>query len=268
MLHAKDLYHRLIPDRVRYPIGRLRRGAIDRWVRWRTAGPALPPRAMLRSVQMTPWIWEYLQVGEVAAGSVRAAFEDACLASTRDTADGGAPRVLDFGCGLGRTLRFLLDTCWHLEGCDVDARSVEWSRTAFPQIRFEVNAPEPPLPYPSSTFDGLFAVSVFTHFDAPQQSAWAAEVARVLRAGGLALITTMGVHALGGFPNLHSDDNRRTLEEAGFFVDEGGEDFNSRGAFHTRAGIEDIFGDGFEVLSHRPGGVDGFQDLSVLRRCG
>lgn len=264
-MSLKEFYHRLLPDAVRYPIGRARRGVIDRWIRWRTPGPPLPPRHMLRSVQMTPWIWEYLAVGRATARTIRSALVDAGL---RPTDGAPRPRVLDFGCGLGRTLRFLLDADWSLEGCDVDRESIEWATTAFAQP-LRVNESEPPLPYSDGRFDGLYAVSVFTHFDRRQQDDWAAEVARVLRPGGLALITTMGAHALTGFEQIDTPENRGVLAHDGFFFDPAqaeAEEFNARGAFHTPEGLEKIFGESFDLLRHESGGVDGFQDLTVLRR--
>lgn len=261
----QEIYHRLVPAAVRYPLGHVRRGVLDRWVRWRTPGPSLPPRELLLSVQMTPWIWEYLDVGRSSAGTIRRELTDAGLGSLATD----APRVLDFGCGLGRSLRFLLDAGWRLEGCDVDHRSIGWAQTAFPGVDLRVNEPEPPLPYPDGRFDGLYAVSVFTHFDRGQQDRWAAEVARVVRPGGLALVTTMGPHALTGFEQVNTPENRVTLTADGYFFDPAqaeAEEFNARGAFHTRAGLEGIFGEFFDVLRHESGGLDGFQDLTVFRR--
>ena len=242
----KEIYHRLLPDSVRYPIGRARRATLDSWVRWRTPGAPLPPRHMLRSVQMTPWIWEYLDVGRATARTIRSALEDAGIkdsgsrASESNSESNRAPLVLDFGCGLGRTLRFLTGTGWHLEGCDVDRHSIEWAGRAFPEQSIRANEPEPPLPYPDHRFDGLYAVTVFTHFDRHQQSQSAAEIARVVKPSGLALITTMGPHALGGFVQVNTTKNQETLQRDGFFFDPKQADaaeFNARGAFHTRKGL-------------------------------
>ena len=89
--------------------------------------------------------------------------------------------ALDFGCGCGRTLRWLTrewrDVSWH--GTDVDAEAVGWCRSHLPG-RFEVNGPMPPLPFPNASFDLVLGVSVFTHLDEPVQRGWAAELRRVL----------------------------------------------------------------------------------------
>ncbi|MEM9593069.1 MAG: methyltransferase domain-containing protein [Acidobacteriota bacterium] len=253
----KQLYHAVVPESVRYPIGRYRRDAIDRWIRWREPTP-LPPRHLLQSVQMTPWVWEFLDVGRASALAVQRELQAGGLAPD------ATHRVLDFGCGLGRTLRFLSHLPWHLAGCDVDTRSIDWLRRAMPDLEILPNEKDPPLPWPDGAFDGVFAISVFTHFDAGQQRQWAREIARVLRPGGAAAVSTMGPHAFGGFPNLSTPENEHQLTEEGFLFHPGGEAFNARGAFHTREGVEEVFRPHLDLILWTSGGVDGFQDLSLL----
>lgn len=266
-----ELYRRSLPDAIRYPIGHARRSLVDAWVRLLTPGPPLPPRRLLRRVQMTPWVWEYLRIGRSSARAIIDAVGPGTAARSGERAfaplSPDEPRaVLDFGCGLGRTLRHLVGTAWRLHGCDVDGEQVGWSAGALPEADLRTNGPEPPLPWEAESFDLCWAVSVFTHFDRDQQGPWADELARVLRPGGLAVITTMGPHAFGGFPNLATEERRRALQREGFVFHAGGQTFNSRGAFHTREGIEAIFGDRFELLRWVEGGLDGFQDLCLFRR--
>jgi SAM-dependent methyltransferase len=256
-LFLKSLYHRWVPARLRYPLGRGRRFLLDTCARWRHPGP-LPPRGLLRSVQMTPYIREYLEVGRKSAASIGAALELGGL--------GPGDRVLDFGCGLARTLRSLVGTDWQLRGCDVDAAAIAWSASAFPEIGFAVNSPQPPLPYPDADFEAIYAVSVFTHFDRDAQSAWMREMARCLADDGMLLVTTMGPHALGGFPNLDTAERRSELREEGFSYVPGGDRFNDNGAFHTPEGLARLAGADFSLESWQSGGLDGFQDLAILRR--
>ena len=255
----KALYHRSIPDHIRYPIGRLRRTGIDNLRRLSSRDP-LPPRKLLEFVQMTPWVDEYLRVGRLSHQAVNRAFDKHHLSTSK------AVRILDFGCGLGRTLRFFQDDSRHLSGCDIDPRLIDWTRQAFPRMDIQLSASAPPIPWEEQSFDGLFAISVFTHFDEQQQRSWADEILRILKPEGLAVITTMGPHALGGFPNLASAENRRELKESGYLFHRGGSEFNANGAFHTAEGIQRFFSPGFELEEWTEGGLDGFQDLSVLRR--
>lgn len=258
-MSLKTLYHHLVPASIRYPVGHFRRSVADHGRRLTTPG-LLPPRRLLDRVQMTPWIHEYLRVGRVSASTLTEALESVGI--DRDSpAD-----VLDFGCGLGRTLRFVVDGTWRLSGCDVDAEQVTWCRRAFPGLDLRVNAPSPPLPWSADSFDALWAVSVFTHFAESEQDAWADELARVLRPGGVAAITTMGPRALGGFAQLDTPERREQLNDEGFVFHRGGEAFNARGAFHTRDGLETFFGHHFEIREWIEGGLDGFQDLTLLVR--
>jgi SAM-dependent methyltransferase len=209
---------------------------------------------------MTPYVAEYLEVGRKSAAAIGSSLAAHGITPEQDL------DVLDFGCGLSRTLRFLPRGVWRLHGCDIDADTVGWSKSALPDVGFAVNGNEPPLPFPPQEFAAVYAVSVFTHFNLGDQRCWAAEMARILKPGGILVVTTMGPHALTGFPNLNLPENRARLESEGFFLAPGGEKFNERGAFHTARGLERCFAPFFEVLDWQSGGLDGFQDLSVLRR--
>ena len=257
---VKAAYHRLVPDRIRFPLGAGRRRLDDLWLRLTAAKP-LPPRHLLAAVQMTPRQREYLDGGRRCASSLR-----------RQLAERGieAGHLLDFGCGLGRTLRHFESHSeeelqgWHLHGCDVDARLIDWCRGALPGVDWRVNGPCPPLPYEDGRFDALWSISVFTHFGEEDQRLWAADVSRVLQPGGLALISLMGPHALGAFPALHGD-GRAALDRCGFFFQVGGQAFNERGAFHTADGVRRLFEPHLQLEQWIEGGLDGFQDLAVLR---
>jgi len=250
MTGAKALYHRLIPAAIRNPIGAFRRGLGDRVRRAREPFP-LPPPALLRNVQLTPWVKEYLEVGRRSAASIVPALGD-------------PKRVLDFGCGSGRTLRHLRDSGWQLFGCDIDADAIRWSREALPFASFEVNDDDPPLPYPDAFFDAVYAVSVFTHFPPGRQERWAAEMARVLRAEGTLVISSVGFTALRAFAG--SPENIEALRRDGMLWIRGDDRFNASGMYHSAAGIERVFSPYFRIVAHTERGLDGFQDLTIMER--
>ena len=106
--------------------------------------------------------------------------------------------VLDFGCGCGRMLLWLEDLGRKraLHGTDVDAEAVEWCRQQIPYAQVSVNDAEPPLPYPDGAFDLVFNHSVFTHIDARRQDLWLSELQRVVRSGGLLVLSVHGEVAL------------------------------------------------------------------------
>jgi SAM-dependent methyltransferase len=102
--------------------------------------------------------------------------------------------VLDWGCGSGRTLNWLKAMPGWREayyGCDVDPAAIEWLRNkGFANVA--ACGDLPPLPYPDNFFAGAFAFSVLTHIRPEHHGAWYAELARVLRPGGRAFLTTQG----------------------------------------------------------------------------
>jgi SAM-dependent methyltransferase len=110
-------------------------------------------------------------------------------------------RVLDFGCSSGRVVRVLSaafpDVEWH--GWDPNPAAVAWAQAHLPSIAFRSSADEPPLPYADATFDFVYAISVWSHFDEDAALRWLAEMRRVVRPGGHLLITAHGLTALSYF---------------------------------------------------------------------
>jgi SAM-dependent methyltransferase len=112
----------------------------------------------------------------------------------------GQPPVLIFewGCGPGRLIRHLsadppfADS--RLIGSDFNTDSVAWCRWHLPGIDFVVNKAEPPLPLPDGTVDILYARSVLTHLPDHLTRAWMKELRRVVRPGGLIVLSTGGAN--------------------------------------------------------------------------
>jgi len=106
--------------------------------------------------------------------------------------------ILDWGCGCGRTLRWLLGhELWreHYRGCDVDGAAVKWLRKQT-GCQLAICRNKPPLPYDESSLAGLFSFSVLTHIRPEQHRDWYAEIRRVLRPGAQALLTVQGSDVL------------------------------------------------------------------------
>ncbi len=106
-------------------------------------------------------------------------------------------RVLDLGCGAGRVMRHwiqpdgsLVDDA-RLVGVDVDAESIDWvNANLAPSVSAVVGGSRPPLPFDDGSFDVVFALSLFTHLDV-WWAEWIAEVHRLLRPGGVAILTVL-----------------------------------------------------------------------------
>ena len=103
-------------------------------------------------------------------------------------------RVLDFGCGPGRTLRNFLDEAQVAEiwGVDVDKRSIDELRaTLVPPLHVAQCGYTPPLELETDSFDLAWAISVFTHLT-DNSIPWLLELHRLLNPGGLLIATYMG----------------------------------------------------------------------------
>ncbi|MGI8711751.1 MAG: class I SAM-dependent methyltransferase [Solirubrobacteraceae bacterium] len=69
-------------------------------------------------------------------------------------------RVLDFGCGAGRTLRHFLSDADKADfwGCDIYEPSIAWIQQHLsPPLRVFSNAPAPPLEVADGSFDLVYA---------------------------------------------------------------------------------------------------------------
>lgn len=153
--------------------------------------PPLPPTGLRQIVAATDDA-EFLWTGFVDASQILERFERHRSVTAQPPFD-----VLDFGAGCGRTTRFLAGTSrWSIAASDVNPDHVAWCREALPGVRALDQDAEPPLPVEDDAFDLIFSVSVFTHLRDDRARGWFAELARVLRPGGLLVATTHGPHAL------------------------------------------------------------------------
>lgn len=182
----------------------------------------IPPAELTARLKSAPARWQeaagYLERGRTSRNAIErrlpAGWRWACK------------RVLDFGCGAGRTIRHFSELAGQCElwGCDIDKACIEWDRANLdPWISFVVNEEEPPLPFADRSFHLVYALSVFTHLT-DHWASWLIEVDRILVPGGLLVATVMSeamCQAVSGEP---WDENRvgMNVYEAGQSWDQGG----------------------------------------------
>ena len=224
---------------------------------------ALPPNDLLRLItgiaENDPA--EFLRIGAGLARRVRT------LVKRHGGAVETSGAMLDFGCGCGRTIRHFVDLrVVRLHGTDYDKRLIDWCQAHLPFAAFAVNESLPPLDYPSGMFGVVYAFSVFTHFTPSQQTAWMAELLRVLVPGGFLVVSTQGAPYAHYLP----EPERARFEATGAVVvneDRAGE--ASCMAYHSRDALARVAA-GFDLLEHRPGQEEGpgriGQDVSILRK--
>ena len=174
--------------------------------------------------------------------------------------------LLDWGCGCGRVIRHWQDLQQtRIFGCDIDQRMVTWCNENLPFAEARMNNLSPPLPYEDGTFGLAYAFSVMTHLSQELQDAWMRELSRVLRPGGLLLISTLGEY--------YASRNRLTPEERASFdrgnvvvLYERSAGTSLCSAYHPAEYVRRELARDFEHVAHRPAADDGKHDIHLLRK--
>jgi SAM-dependent methyltransferase len=225
-------------------------------------GLPIPPEQLITLVAGTPDIEWFLKSSETFSSSVRAMLARNGVDLT------GMNSILDFGCGCGRLIRAFHDLDGvTIYGSDYNPELIDWCRSHLPFGTFSVNNLEPPLDYPDSSMDFVYSFSVFTHMPEDLQHRWINELNRILRPGGLLLITTHGDSYLGTLGEPEREAFRsgdlvvRNASVAGT---------NLCSAFHPRRYLVERLLSEFEILEHasvssgKTAGV--LQDMTLARK--
>ncbi len=227
---------------------------------------SLPPLHLRHRVHGSVYPDGFLRVGRLCASDI------AALLKTHGLALSSFHRILDFGCGCGRVLRYLRDRAGTAElyGTDIDPEAIDWCRKHLSGIHFGTNGSLPPTGYPDDHFDLIIAVSVFTHLNEGLQNAWLSEVNRILRPGGILLATLLnsGLLGEGGNGDSFTETQGGVINRAGrtgIFKRDGLPDFYQT-SYHRRDYVEKAWGKLFELLDFRERAINRHQDAVILRK--
>ncbi len=147
--------------------------------------PALPPDDIQAST-----------TGHAGAPTLREAFAfyQECLRAFRQYGEpwGTGSRLLDFGVGWGRVVRFFLRELEvdNIYGIDVDPGLIGLCQSTFSSGTFETCAPFPPSRFPDQYFQTIVGYSVFSHLSEDACHQWMREFHRIIRPGGMLALTT------------------------------------------------------------------------------
>jgi SAM-dependent methyltransferase len=201
-----------------------------------------------------------------------------------------ARRVLDFGCGTSRILRYFVEFMPgpRYYGSEVFKDNIEWGRKAFPEVMYIEQGHLPPLPVQEHTFDLVYAYSIFSHFDQVPFRSWLREFARIINPGGLLIITVQGwtilkrclsdpmMAASLSMTDVELGRISSQFEESGFAfhrcydhssLSAGGLDAEIFGLTYVKPDyLRTIVSPNFVVLDHEEGAIAAFQDWVVLKR--
>lgn len=227
-------------------------------------GLPLPPAELTVGYLHDPA--DYVRRGGVWAAELKR------LAAEHGAAVDADASVLDWGSSSGRVLRHFTPeakrgaACW---GVDIDARAIAWARAHLGEsLRFVTGTSFPHLPFPDARFSLIYGLSVMTHLEHLEDT-WLLELRRVLRPGGVLVLTIMDGHTLeayaadrpGWFPEqLRPQDVLAERDHAIIFGAHQGSTFT----FHRRDYVERVWGHFFTVLDQRPAWVEGSLQTAVV----
>ncbi len=229
-------------------------------LRWRVAG-----------VEDADWFW---RSGQMSVDCI------STMLSIAKTSFVDYSRALEFGCGSGRILLHMKEIGEQIElyGCDIDPESIGWATANVPWVTFAVNDGLPPLDYPDHHFDLVFNQSVFTHLNEDYQDAWLSELQRIVKPGGMLVLSVSGHHPFFSLMETWRDANVDTTEieeayrtkgiifiEDDMWINGPFPDFY-HSTFHNPAYIFDHWSKFFEIKAYVPRGSLDFQDYLLLQR--
>jgi SAM-dependent methyltransferase len=145
------------------------------------------------------------------------------------------PLVMDIGCGCGKLARFLyLNPTLRYIGVDLFRPAIEWCQREFASLagdrfHFEhfngisaiynpagiVSATDYRLPAPDQTVDVVVCASLFTHLFEPECKHYLAEISRVLRPAGRAIVSIHNQPSAG--ERFVGDSRRIDIDESYFY---------------------------------------------------
>lgn len=222
------------------------------------------PKASLRyRVTGTPELNDFLSEGERCSGDL----EKALAIIGKNI--GSFRNILDFGCGCGRTIRnlekYTADSLLH--GTDIDSDAIDYCHRRFENMEFSVNQPLPPLVYPSNLFDLVYSISVFTHINEEYQYLWLAELARIVKPGGIVLLS---VHGSSSWNTLPTEYVAKIRTKGFLYISEniwkGIFPAWYQTAFHSEEYVRAEFSQFFKIIEYIPQGISNFHDLIILEK--
>lgn len=174
--------------------------------------------------------------------------------------------LLEWGCGPVRILRHIPEILSgknaNIFGSDYNPETIKWDKNSFVNISFSQNELLPPLEYDDNFFDIVYCISVFTHLDEVTELKWFNEIIRVLKPGGVFLLS---IHGESSKDRL-SDDEKKIFDEKGCVirsnVTEGKRSFTSYNSekFMREKILKDV-----EILEFIPGKKNE-QDIWIVRK--
>ena len=150
-------------------------------------------------------------------------------------------RILDWGCGCAGVGRYFINSPnFEYHGVDIDFDNIDYCQSTFANKRatFSACSLMPPMDYEDGSFDVIFGISVVTHLSEANHLTWLKELRRLIRPGGIVVLTVLGLQSIAKY--MH-------LLESRAFVNCGFAFFTNSNAIGKIIGVEDYYGTTFHL---------------------
>jgi len=185
-------------------------------------------------------------------------------------------RLLDYGSGYGRVLRWVRERHPHVEvtAADVNRQAISFCASELGAVGLPVPTDVGRLSLPHDTFDAIWVGSVLTHFSEQECREVVSKLAAALTPGGVLIFTTHGellperIEEYGPPVAAARTDIERVLVEGGIYYVPPARNTYAQ-TFHASASVEALIAGAsppLSLLSHSPRGWDDHHDVWSCRR--
>lgn len=187
---------------------------------------------------------------------------------------GPETRVMDWGCATGRVLRHFREEAQLGEfwGVDQYAPCMLWAKQYLsPPFKFLTGSAIPHLPFEDNSFDAIYGISVMTHLEHLTDQ-WLMELRRILKPGGLCLLSAHTEASLGQFrthfwpPWLDREFDQALLRDSNFCVVPGKGDWAVTYVFYREDYLQQEWGQYMEIIDMLPAQVPYAQTGVLMRK--
>jgi SAM-dependent methyltransferase len=181
--------------------------------------------------------------------------------------------ILDWGVGCGRVaMHMAIHSNLAIQGIDIDKDNIQWCTDNLPVGTYSLVDPFPPTDLEDQSFDLIYSCSVLSHLTQSAASAWVNEIKRILRQGGIALLSFNGISNSASYLSKRPEEFLDVIRDSGFFDGDTCKELDGyipdinyyRATFGTDKFWTDLFREQFTLLGVEYSAVSGHQHFAVL----